>query len=107
MDNQIQTKRQVLEEFIEDINSVFIKVENNTASPQDYQKLEEYFRIGGVPENIINEVKSNFPSWTIFHTTRLLPFKDQDVMAVKETLGALRGVRNGLVELLKVEMDKP
>ncbi len=109
MDNkERQTKQQILQEFLEDINNVLRKVDTNTATGQDYQLLQEYFEHSGLEQEMIDNLlkEGNFDGWVSFYNERSKPSEEQNTIAVRAVLGQIRGMGTAVKEFIAKEISE-
>jgi hypothetical protein len=101
-----QVRKEILIEFLEDVKTVMSKVEVNSATARDYQRLQEFFELANVDQSVVdNMVKlGNFDGWVSFYNERQKPSQDQNVICVRATLGQIKGIGRAVIERLTHEI---
>lgn len=87
-----------LQEFLRVLQSTIQKIDSGRCSLDDYLKLEDYFKMIGLPELIISDIylDCGFGSWKELHIERRKPANDRNNKGIKCSLGKINGVYNGI-----------
>ena len=104
---EIQTKYDILVEFIKDLNSVVSKINSNTANNADYIKLKEYFLMVGIKESTVDKIYTDcgFDDHKDFFKQRQLSrnFQHGNVSC---SISKLNGLKEAVIEVLECEIAK-
>lgn len=103
---EIQTKYNVVLEFINDLTNVVDKVNDNTANDGDYLKLKEYFTMVGIKDKTVENVylDCGFNDSKDFRKQR--NFELQQTGNISCTISKINGMKEGVVEFLNLQLLK-
>ena len=107
--NKKHTRSEVIQEFLSDFTDLTAKIKNNTASPQDYNKLQELIKILGLgEENVIKPLQDNgFNDWASYYNER----RNENIhnrVRIGSVLGAVVGTSMAVIDFLNkmLEVEK-